>query len=107
MVLRKGRISKEKLKEVMELTSSINKDYILAEYDLKQSMAHIRALAEAGIVDKKNSAKIEKELEQLLKKIKKDPCYFLGDYEDIHMAVEEELGEITVKLQKSLVLTGL
>ncbi|MDA3792077.1 MAG: argininosuccinate lyase [Elusimicrobia bacterium] len=98
MVLRKGRISKEKLKEVMELTSSINKDYILAEYDLKQSMAHIRALAEAGIVDKKNSAKIEKELEQLLKKIKKDPCYFLGDYEDIHMAVEEELGELGEKL---------
>ncbi len=35
MVLRKGRISKEKLKEVMGLTSSINKDYILAEYAKK------------------------------------------------------------------------
>ncbi|MEA3506917.1 MAG: lyase family protein, partial [Elusimicrobiota bacterium] len=98
MVLRKGRISKEKLKEVMDLTSSINQDYILAEYDLKQSIAHVNALAAAGIVSDKDRDTIKEKLGKLLKELKKDPCRFLGDYEDIHMAVEEELGLVGEKI---------
>lgn len=98
MVLRKGRISKEKLKEVMGLTSSINKDYILAEYDLKQSLSHIDALSEAGIVNQADRDKLKDKLKEFIEEVKKDPCYFLGDYEDIHMAVEEKLGPPGEKL---------
>lgn len=44
MVLRKGRLSREKLKKISSFTSSLEQDYPLAEYDIKQSIVHAKAL---------------------------------------------------------------
>ncbi|MFC2061856.1 argininosuccinate lyase [Elusimicrobiota bacterium] len=98
MILRKGRITKDKLKNVAQFTSSIEKDYVLAEYDIKQSIVHTRALEKAGILTKTDSLKLVSGLEKLLKKVRQEPEFLKGNYEDIHMAIEEELGEIGKKL---------
>jgi len=98
MVLRKGRISKEMVKKVAEFTSSIKQDCRLALYDIRQSTAHARALGKAGYISEKDSGKIIKQLESLMKKVEKDSNYFGSGHDDIHMAVEAELGELGKKL---------
>lgn len=98
MILRRGRINKDKLRKIAVFTSSIEKDNILAGYDIRQSIAHSRALEKAGIINAADSKKLVSGLENLLKKLDRDPDFFKGDYEDIHMAVEEKMGEIGRKL---------
>ncbi len=98
MILRKGRIKKELLKKVSEFTSSIRKDKILARYDIVQSVAHARALGKAGVVSSKDSENIISGLKTILDSYDKDAGFFDGEYDDIHMAVEEKLGEIGKKL---------
>ncbi len=100
MILRKGRLTGKKLKNISRFTSSIKQDYPLAGYDIKQSIAHAKALQKAGFI----SAREKKEIINGLKKIKSsidgNSRYFIetGNYEDIHMAVEEKLGELGKKL---------
>lgn len=98
MILRKGRITKEMVQKVARFTSSINQDRVLAIYDIRQSIAHARALERSGVISAKDAEKLVQGLEKLHKKAENKPDYFGDQYEDIHMAVEEELGEIGKKL---------
>lgn len=98
MILRKGRITKEKIRKIGAFTSSINVDYILAEYDIKQSIAHAKGLNRAGIIKKEDLNKIVSGLKKIEKKVVNTDYFKNKNYEDIHMAVEEELGEVGKKL---------
>lgn len=86
------------LKKIALFTSSVKKDYRLAEYDIRQSTAHARALGAAGIISRADSEKLISELAKLRAKMAKDEKFFSGDYDDVHMALEEKLGEIGKKL---------
>lgn len=98
MILRDGRLTKEMSGKVARFTSSIDKDRILAKYDIEQSIAHARALEKAGIISPEDSRKIISNLKELLGKLEENPDFFKGNYDDIHMAVEDKLGEIGKKL---------
>jgi len=98
MILREGRLSKELLRNVSEFMSSIKKDRILAGYDIRQSIAHTRALEKAGIINSKDSGSLVSGLKKLLEELEKNEHLFEGQYDDIHMAVEEKLGETGKKL---------
>ncbi|MFH1416499.1 MAG: argininosuccinate lyase [Elusimicrobiota bacterium] len=84
--------------KLQAFASSIKKDRILAEYDILQSMAHARALENAGIINEKDKKEIISGLEKMLEEYRKDNTFFDGKYDDIHMAVEEKLGECGKKL---------
>ncbi len=94
MILRKGRIKKEMLKKVAVFASSISRDRILAEYDIIQSIAHTKALLKAEIITPSDS----RDLISSLQKLKANLHFLDGQYDDIHMAVEENLGDTGKKL---------
>ncbi|MGM0441434.1 MAG: argininosuccinate lyase [Elusimicrobiota bacterium] len=100
MILRKGRLTREKLEKISSFTSSLKEDYPLAEYDIKQSIVHAKALSKAGIITSKQKKEIVEGLKKIRTKLKEDSRFFQksGNYEDIHMAIEEKLGKLGKKL---------
>jgi argininosuccinate lyase len=72
-----------------ELISSFDFDKRLAVYDVLGSIAHVRMLAKTKIIGKKDSVKIVKGLESILKDVNRGRM--VAKQEDIHYAVEKEL----------------
>jgi argininosuccinate lyase len=77
------------------LNSSISFDFRLAPYDIAQSMAHARMLARSGIISEEDCASIERGLEQVRDEVEEDRFEIRADDEDVHMAIERRLTEIT------------
>ncbi len=98
MILRKGRLKKDQIKKIAEFTSSIEEDRALAFYDIRQSVAHARALKKAGYLSEEEFKEISSGLSDVKKKLEKDPGFFGSEHDDIHMAVESELGKAGEKL---------
>jgi len=76
------------------LNSSIGFDYRLAPHDLEQSLAHVRMLADCGIIGEDDRTALERGLQDVRAEIEHDRFEVRHDDEDIHMAIERRVTEI-------------
>ncbi|HEX2071794.1 MAG TPA: argininosuccinate lyase [Thermoleophilaceae bacterium] len=77
------------------LNSSIGFDFRLWPYDIAQSQAHARMLAASGIIGEDDAAEIARGLDQVREEIEADRFEVHPEDEDIHMAIERRLTELT------------
>ncbi len=77
-------------------------DLRLAKYDVQGSVAHIRMLAEIGLLEASEEEKLEAELKNIAGEIERGNFELEDDVEDIHSQVEllltRKLGEIGKKI---------
>ena len=76
------------------LNSSVSFDYRLAPYDLEQSHAHARMLAERGIIESSDLTELERGLSEVGAEIENGRFEVRPGDEDIHMAIERRLTEL-------------
>jgi argininosuccinate lyase len=88
-----GRFTEATNELVEEFTASIPYDWRLYPYDIAGSTAHAAMLAKTGIITKKESARIIRGLEDILREIASDEFSFSIELEDIHMNIEHRLME--------------
>src|SRR5271154_1279289 len=89
-----GRFESGPAQIMREITPSIDFDKRLAGEDLAGSRAHIRMLAQQGIVPKEDAEAILKGLDQIEREIAEGKFLFKRELEDIHLNIEARLGEI-------------
>src|SRR4051794_26298279 len=77
-----------------QLNASIGFDWRLGPYDVEQSRAHAKMLAEAGIVSGADRDALLGGLERVEEELETGAFDFRPDDEDIHMAIERRLIEI-------------
>jgi argininosuccinate lyase len=77
------------------LNSSISFDFRLWPYDIAQSQAHAQMLANSGIISNEDAAEIARGLDQVREEIESDRFEIRPDDEDVHMAIERRLTELT------------
>ena len=77
------------------LNSSIAFDFRLWPYDIAQSQAHAQMLANSGIISAEDAAEIARGLDQVRDEIESDRFEIRPDDEDVHMAIERRLTELT------------
>jgi argininosuccinate lyase len=77
-----------------EINVSIDFDKRLAPQDVRGSLAHVAMLAETGIVSPSDAAAIAKGLQTISSEITAGTFTFSRALEDIHMNVEQRLGEL-------------
>jgi len=89
------------LPEVLAFTSSLSQDLALLRADLVGSMAHLRMLAETGLVSREDARRIHEGLVALWEEARTGALRLPAE-EDVHMAVEAELsariGEVAGRL---------
>lgn len=88
-----GRFNKETAAEVEEFTASIGFDRRLWEEDIAGSLAHVKMLAEVGVLTAEEAAAISRGLEEIREEIKSGAFTFSAQLEDIHMHIEHRLIE--------------
>jgi argininosuccinate lyase len=86
-----GRFTEATDELVEAFTASISYDWRLYPYDIAGSMAHAAMLARTGIITKKESDRIIRGLEDILKEIAAGEFSFSVELEDIHMNIEHRL----------------
>jgi argininosuccinate lyase len=77
-----------------QLNASIGFDWRLGPYDVEQSRAHAKMLAETGIVTEHDRDALLSALERVERELEAGDFQFRADDEDIHMAIERRLTEI-------------
>jgi argininosuccinate lyase len=77
------------------LNSSISFDFRLWPHDIAQSQAHAKMLANSGIVSAEDAAAIGRGLERVRDEIESGRFEVRPDDEDVHMAIERRLTELT------------
>jgi len=77
-----------------QLNASISFDWRLGPYDLEQSRAHAKMLAEAGIISAADRDALLNGLDRVADELDSGAFEFRPDDEDIHMAIERRLTEI-------------
>jgi argininosuccinate lyase len=77
-----------------QLNASIGFDWRLGPYDVEQSRAHAKMLAEAGIVSRQDRDALLNGLDRVEQELETGAFAFRPDDEDIHMAIERRLTEI-------------
>jgi argininosuccinate lyase len=77
-----------------QLNASIGFDWRLGPYDLEQSRAHAKMLAEAGIISAADRDALLNGLDRVADELDTGTFDFRPDDEDIHMAIERRLIEI-------------
>src|SRR4051794_28138334 len=77
-----------------QLNASIGFDWRLAPYDIEQSRAHAKMLAECQIISTTDRDALLGGLERVAEELDAGEFRFRDDDEDIHMAVERRLTEI-------------
>ena len=90
----RGRFEGEQDPLVRRFTRSLHLDRRLARYDIRGSRAHVRMLAEQGIVSSRVRDSILKGLEQVEQEIESGQFPYREELEDIHMNIERRLQEI-------------
>jgi argininosuccinate lyase len=97
-----GRFTQETDELTEEFTASISYDKRLYRYDIKGSMAHCEALAQAGVISSDEKGTILKALKEIEGEIEKGEFPSSSQLEDIHMHIEhrlvEKIGEAGGKL---------
>ncbi len=84
------------------LNRSIEFDWRLAPYDVDQSRAHARALREVGVLSEEELEQLDAGLERVGDELERGEFEFSEADEDIHMAIERRLGEVTGPLAGKL-----
>jgi argininosuccinate lyase len=111
-----GRFSKPPAPEARALGRSIAFDVRLAAQDVDASVAHVRALQDAGVLSHDEAATLEDALAGIGHEIAEDRFEFDDADEDIHSAIErgvtERLGDLGARLhagrsRNDLVVTDL
>jgi argininosuccinate lyase len=77
-----------------QLNASLAFDWRLGPYDVEQSRAHAKMLAEAGIISEHDRDELLSGLERVEAELEGGSFPFRTDDEDIHMAIERRLTEI-------------
>src|SRR4051794_37816082 len=77
------------------LNASIGFDWRLAPYDIEQSRAHASMLAEAGIISAEDRDALHAGLARVAEELDAGDFPFREDDEDIHMAIERRLTELS------------
>ena len=91
MALWGGRFGSGPAEAVRNFTESISFDKRLYKHDIAGSRAHVRMLAETGIIPRRTAVAITKELDAIEKRIGSGDFEFKIELEDIHMHIESEL----------------
>ena len=111
-----GRFSKEPAPEALLLGRSLDFDIELLDADIWASQAHVRALADAGLLTAEEAAALEAALDAVPDELAELTADDVDDIEDVHLLVErtvtERLGELGAKLhagrsRNDLVVTDL
>jgi argininosuccinate lyase len=76
------------------LNASIAFDRRLASYDVEQSRAHVRMLAETGVLTEDESGQLLRGLDAVAAELDSGEFRFDAGDEDVHMAIERRLTEI-------------
>ena len=76
------------------LSRSVHFDWRLAQYDIKGTLAHIKALHAAGYLTVAEHQKLEKSLEELARRVAEGSFVAKQSDEDVHSALERGLIEI-------------
>ncbi|MSV77056.1 MAG: argininosuccinate lyase, partial [Actinobacteria bacterium] len=76
------------------LSRSVHFDWRLAQYDIKGTLAHIKALHAAGYLTVAEHQKLEKSLEELARRVAEGSFTAKPTDEDVHSALERGLIEI-------------
>jgi argininosuccinate lyase len=76
------------------LNASIGFDWRLGPYDIAQSRAHVRMLAEQGIIEPGDRDELLAALDEVGSELDEGRFAFRDDDEDIHMAIERRVTEI-------------
>lgn len=90
-----ARLNEPQSKTFRELNSSIDFDYHLAPYDIAQSRAHVKMLASCGIITDEDRDAILDGLGQVAGEIESGSFKPAAADEDIHMAIERRLTEVS------------
>jgi argininosuccinate lyase len=111
-----GRFDRAPAPEAVALSRSLSVDVRLAPQDVESSVAHVRALEDAGLLSTDEAAALEKALMGVGEEITAGRFAFHPADEDVHSAIErgvtERLGEVGAKLhagrsRNDLVVTDL
>lgn len=89
-----GRFASGPSDAMAALSRSTHFDWRLAKYDLLGSAAHVKALAQAGIVSDEERDVLLRAIEELAKRIDQGMFTFRMEDEDVHSALERGLIEI-------------
>ena len=90
----KGRFKEDTARVVQEFTQSLDLDWRMARHDIYGSIAHVRMLGEAGILDKRECDKIEDGLLKVLSEIQSGRFKPEIELEDVHMNIENRLTQL-------------
>jgi argininosuccinate lyase len=97
-----GRFRQETAPRVERFTESVSFDQRLYRQDILGSIAHVRMLAQQGIVRPSDAKRIEKGLREIAVEIRTGRFPFSRQQEDIHMNIEarliEKIGEVGGRL---------
>ena len=97
-----GRFAKNTDGSVESFTSSIAFDNRLYEDDIKGSIAHLKTLAKASVIEDDEAKALIKGLKKIKSDIEKGDFKFTDSLEDIHMHIEDalfkEIGKTAQKL---------
>jgi argininosuccinate lyase len=111
-----GRFSKPPAPEALALGRSLGFDVRLADHDVAASVAHVHALARAGLLSGEESSALEAAVREVGHLIADGAFAFHPDDEDVHSAIErgvaDRLGDVGAKLhagrsRNDLVVTDL
>ena len=91
MKLWAGRFEQQTDKAADAFNSSLSFDKRLYEYDITGSIAHVTMLKKQNIIPAENADEAIQGLKDLLEDINSGKVLLEGNYEDIHMGVEEIL----------------
>jgi argininosuccinate lyase len=94
MALWSGRFSEGPSAAVRDFTESISFDGRLYKHDIAGSLAHVAALASAGIITDGEAGEISQGLREIERRIDAGEFEFTPELEDIHMHVESALIEL-------------
>ena len=88
-----GRFETDTDASANEFNSSLHFDKKLVFYDIAGSIAHVNMLSRQQIIPKEDADRCITALEELRGELERGEYEISGDYEDIHMAVEQILTE--------------
>src|SRR6266581_3336560 len=98
----KGRFKIETAALLKKYSESISFDWRLYRHDIAGSIAHSKALLDAGLITADEQKKIEDGLLQIRGEIERGEFQFNPDLEDIHMNIEavltKRIGDAGAKL---------
>jgi argininosuccinate lyase len=97
-----GRFARPPAEEMARFSSSLAVDLRMLDEDVDGSVAHVTMLGEVGILSIEEAERLREGLEQVRTEIKSGRFVPTDAHEDVHMAVEARLTELTGEVGKKL-----